>query len=451
VTCILCYLLTKITEIFDQELTSAVVDTEILRISAFDLDAIRSSMPDVLTKLLIRFVSKNIAGHSAVKAIVEAVSSMPLNSPDPYKTRSGYIETLCTATLLRSGIELDRLLRTQELLHNDTQTHRSLNQNLMVAAACCGVFPLVADLIKKGVKDTLTCFGSALEAAATRNDLETARLILESCDLPEAIIARAVEQCASTGHIQILEILHEPKYALHISARVCANALALAAKNGHQNIIEFILHHDPLVEIDRLQLTWASRLGTCDVQSFILYHAGQNGQTNIARHALDNGANPYVKVTSGPHNLLRTAVTGGHFELTRILLERRYPVHRTESYWASTKYYTPLQAAAQRGRVKLAQLLIGHGASISNDFYDGHNKKSHNQHPAYTYGHCPLYLATRDGHVEMVKLLLLNGAEYPSHKETKLWLKDAVEDREVTKVVERWQAARMGLSHCTVC
>jgi len=91
------------------------------------------------------------------------------------------------------------------------------------------------------------------------------------------------------------------------------------------------------------------------------------GHLDTARYLADNGADIHAVATNGSgYNALTAAVTAGHTEIVKYLLERGL-----DSNYLYGPGYSPLLAAAANGHLEIVKLLLAHGADSSATTNDG--------------------------------------------------------------------------------
>ena len=95
---------------------------------------------------------------------------------------------------------------------------------------------------------------------------------------------------------------------------------------------------------------------------------------------------------AGTDRDMREACGKGDTEEVERLIRAGVDVNKVDSDYG----YTPLYLAAERGHIDIVKLLINNGANISEKSSDGET---------------PLYWVAREGYVDIVKLLLSAGAD----------------------------------------
>jgi uncharacterized protein len=82
------------------------------------------------------------------------------------------------------------------------------------------------------------------------------------------------------------------------------------------------------------------------------------GQFETARYLAEKGANIHAVACNGSgYNALTAAVTAGHVDIVKYLLE-----HDLDPNYRYGPGYTPLLAAAASGQLEIVKLLLAHGA-----------------------------------------------------------------------------------------
>jgi len=149
---------------------------------------------------------------------------------------------------------------------------------------------------------------------------------------------------------------------------------------GRKDIRDFLLQRGAILELQD-----AAALGRLDrakdmveknralANSFssdgfpIVALAAFMGHLQVARYLKENGADISAAATNGSgYNALTGAVTGGHLETVKWLLD--------SGANANYRYgpgYTPLLAAAANGHLEIVKLLLAHGADKSAKANDG--------------------------------------------------------------------------------
>jgi ankyrin repeat protein len=180
--------------------------------------------------------------------------------------------------------------------------------------------------------------------------------------------------------------------------------------------------------------------------------ASYYGNRSVAEWLIGNGANVNAKDAPGPRGekgsmtSLHAAAEKGQLEIAKLLLE-----HGAKPNPKMTNGYSPLMLAAESGRVPLVKLLVKHGANVN---LGGQDRwmPLHSAVVAHHVGVCheligiganpnaatlpwettALMMAVEDGHVEMVQTLLEGGADANLHDK---WNRTALHHAVIYSVV----------------
>lgn len=222
---------------------------------------------------------------------------------------------------------------------------------------------------------------------------------------------------AEGGHLKIFEFLHESNifHARHKCSMCGLTALNAACSEGRENIAKYILEmsNGDVPHIDDEWIFTTPLLGACahsllEVVKLLLSHgadvtkvaglnttpifqASQHGHTSVVRLLLevpevreslnDRGLTGSLKETP-----LYVASNNEHVEVVRMLLSAGSDPNSDDDSWLGSS----LHAAAIKGNMEIAQLLLDHGAKLSRQ-----NR----------YGQTPREVAEEKKHYEVARIL----------------------------------------------
>jgi len=142
--------------------------------------------------------------------------------------------------------------------------------------------------------------------------------------------------------------------------------------------------------------------------SIIISRAVQNGNIEIVRLLLDNGANPNVIGTVSSDHPLTNAIEKGNLEMVKLLIDKGANVNARNSIGSS-----PLRSAISEGNIEMVKLLVDRGVNINN---------------SDRYG-TPFPAAAQAQNIELLRFLLERGANINGRCHNTLNLGVQVNDR----------------------
>lgn len=228
-----------------------------------------------------------------------------------------------------------------------------------------------------------------------------------------------VFNAARDGKLRRLKVFldHRPReeVQLLVSARTNgATPLVMAARNGHLDVVEYLLYHCHAdIEqsgsvcfdgetIEGAPPLWcAAAAGHCDVARSLVQNgacvnsttrtnstplrgACFDGHADIVEYLTQHGADVEVANRHG-HTCLMIACYKGHYKIAKYLIELGADVNRK-----SVKGNTALHDCAESGSLEIMKLLLDHGAKMDVD----------------SYGMSPLLAASVTGHTPTVEFLI---------------------------------------------
>ena len=262
---------------------------------------------------------------------------------------------------------------------------------------------------QKGVvKMLINCSGpkfkvntAAVECAANVGDIELIQLMLEKESdekKRKKLIVAIVEQAASGGHIDILdifltsevgltepsaplrELLHENKLSVVHRKKLHATALNSAAEYGLDGTVEYLLRSGADMKAIANAVVIASQYGHVETVELLL---DSGIDMNVYRRQISDAL---------------CAAAKGHKKLVEFLLEQG-----ADPNLPGKDGQTPLHIASYRGCKNIVQILIDNGADVN-----------HVQGGEYGYA---IWAAMSQGHHGIIELLLQHGVSPSVHSE----------------------------------
>ena len=221
---------------------------------------------------------------------------------------------------------------------------------------------------------------------------------------------------SEAGYRRIVEMLLENGADSNLQNEKGWTALIGASGNGHDEIVDLLLKSNANPNL-QMGGGWTALMGACrrgqyHISKQLLVHgadpniqtkkgwsalmaASKNGYLEIVELLLQYNADPNAQNRNG-WTALMSASEKGHYHTVKQLLSTNVvdPNAQTEKGWSA------LMAASEHGHLKVAELLILHGATP--------NLETEN-------GWTALTAAAEKGHYEVAKLLLEKGADPNIH------------------------------------
>lgn len=150
------------------------------------------------------------------------------------------------------------------------------------------------------------------------------------------------------------------------------------------------------------------------------------GRAEICKVLIDANADVSIKSSGGMTLLHQAAISSGDYkDVAELLIAKGLDVNAKMKY-GETKDATPLHAAAGKGSIKVAEVLIKNGAELDAKVSQNHNT--------------PLHLAAREGHKAVAELLIAKGADVNAKRkygETPLDLAMSKEHKELADLLRK--------------
>jgi len=191
---------------------------------------------------------------------------------------------------------------------------------------------------------------------------------------------------AKNGHLEIVRLLIKNGADVNIVNKEKETALHLAAKNGHLEIVGLLIEK-LLIEkgkVDTLNNNYITAL----------HLAAKNGHLEIVKLLIENGADVNV-IGLYVNTAIYSALERGHLEIVKLLIDNGANVNALNTKVGNPHpHETVLNLAVRQKNPEIVSLLLNSADVI--------NKNT------------SLHLAAENGHLEIIRLLIDNGADVNS-------------------------------------
>ncbi|XP_048257852.1 ankyrin repeat domain-containing protein 50-like [Haliotis rufescens] len=222
-----------------------------------------------------------------------------------------------------------------------------------------------------------------LHSASEEGDLSRVEVILSQggtdINCKDKIGRTPVMWAAGNGHKEVVELLVSKGAKVSIVDRFGNNILHSAGRGGDVEVVQYVLSHD-MVDINGR--------GSCRRTPVML--AAEKGHIEIVKLLVDKGGDMSL-VDKGHENILHLACLCGQIEVVKYVLSQDI----VDINCRGRKTKTPVMLAARNGHKEVVEILVKKGADLSLAYNAA--------------GSNVLHLACFNGHVDVVKYLLSQG------------------------------------------
>ena len=327
---------------------------------------------------------------------------------NPYLPHGKFCNALQAASYRGNVGAVIVLSRIKDLVRETGGKYGNALQSAAASACeCSGT--VVHLLLESGAEVNISGgrYGTPLLAALWKNNIEVAEILLESGadpSLRDKDDYTPLSVAASTGDLEAVILLVEHGADIYANARGC-QPLGQAAKNGHPDVVNFLLKCGTTAntsfgnEGSPLRLAIAKghshvvkQLLKCSPQlsagwkndGTLLENAAYRGHVKVARVLCDLGAAVSAPDKDG-YTAMYSAICAGHIKVFNLLLKRG------ADFLTPTNGWLPLHLASWHGHLQIVRRLIEKGARVRAQDKDGCTA---------------LHRAARRGHLRILNLLL---------------------------------------------
>ena len=287
--------------------------------------------------------------------------------------------------------------------------------------------------------------GRAISVAAAAGHADVFKYLLDLCENAAmeggktsfydvmANAASLLNLAATNGHEKVVDIIlnycsrEETVYINEKFDRTGRTAFFSAVMSGHENIVRKLLARGAKLKAHgNTALHIAAEYGHREILLMLLEYASGDYDSHSDNGFEDFGYEGVMDIRNWSEMLLRfsdiegdtplhKAIRNGHSAVVQLILEdwpsnielrtidiyeRKIEVRTIDIYKSATvgrgEAYTPLHLAAKQGHLNIVQILVGNGAHIKAETHER--------------GRTALHLAVDEGHEAVVEWLLQNGA-----------------------------------------
>lgn len=320
-------------------------------------------------------------------------------------------------------------------------THSNeFKETALTLASYKGHVEMVKYLLEKGAdfEHKTDEMHTALMEACMDGHVEVARVLIEhgaSVNMPPDSFESPLTLAACGGHVELADLLIDNRADLEEKNDEGYTPLMEAAREGHEEMVALLLFHDADInaiteETQETALTLACCGGCYEVAKFLLeagadpnlgnastplMEASQEGHLELVQLLIKAGAdvnrfstaltNNTLQGQNGQQNVtscesaLTLACENGHTDVVDALIKAGADPDRGDP----EKGFTPLMKSARSGQICTVQYLLNNCTNI----IDINQTTKQNEHTA-------LSLACQNGHMQIVEILLQQGAN-PLH------------------------------------
>ncbi|KAL5084612.1 hypothetical protein Trisim1_011613 [Trichoderma cf. simile WF8] len=348
-------------------------------------------------------------GNQAIsQALIDAGANIKLaryNGETPLHSAAHGEHLNLVTLLLENGADSSAVNKSSEapLHYAALSGHAGIAKLLLQHGANClvqnseGVIPLhqavgrgnldVAQLLisqdadQKNIRDTSS--QTPLHTAAIRGQAESVQLLLDygaDVSLVDREGCTPLITASFFGFTEVVKILLSRGSNVNVTDSNGKTALAFATQSGHATTAELLLQNGADMTLLDNIAGWP-----------VLFHAAYLGSMDIFRALLTQGADINFTSRNG-YDVLLSAAEGGQTSVIKVLLEHGIDVSSSRPKKAGT----PLGMAIRNGHYEVVELLLNNGA---------------NYNAVLETDWLPLTLASYEGQVNIAKLFLGLGAD----------------------------------------
>ncbi|CZR51502.1 uncharacterized protein PAC_01379 [Phialocephala subalpina] len=393
------------------------------------------SNPDGVAKVIEFLVKQslcNICDNPSLLTLHETIVQLLLDEGLDINVQSGGFGPALQAASCGGHEEVVRMLLDAGA---DPNAEGGAYGTALQAAAVSGNVEVVQLLLgaRAYVNTQSGMYNTALQAACRRQDEKTIRILLDNkadINAQGGIYGSALQAASRTGSTRIVKLLLDRCADVNAQGGDYGTALQAASADGFQEIVRMLLETRAEVNLHGgkygTALQAASGAGHREVVELLVKHGAKfdnalqiaaiGGHDEVVVYLLNKGADPNGQ--GGPFGTaLQTASAAGREKVVQLLLD-----NNADANSKGSRFGTTLQVAAAAGNKRVVRVLLDKGAdptleggnigTISAQMLEGEesDKDSEGRLGPETLSRA-IEVASANGHLEVARLLLDNGAE----------------------------------------
>ncbi|KAG6557716.1 hypothetical protein Mapa_000481 [Marchantia paleacea] len=338
-------------------------------------------------------------------------------------------------------VEVSRLIleACAEMINDRTENGNLAIMRTTLMFACQFGHKDVVELLLEHKADVMifSDYGwNCFHYAARWSHFEVSRLIIEACvdiinigtlrtqSTPDKYVTNktGLMLACESGHEQVVRVLLDYKADVMLYSEIGWNCLHYAAERGHSDVSRLLIQEFPQLRDSTIR---GAKCPSYDSGKTAVMLASQFGNLEVVRTLLDHKADVMLCSDEGC-NCLLYAARSNDLEVVKLIIEAVVGsvIDASALWWKMT-----LMWASEFGHLSVVSMLLNYKIDLTIQNGDGHN--------------C-LHLAAKNGHVEVLKAILV---KYPGivnsttrAGETSLMLVAQKGDEEVAKILLEFNA-----------
>ncbi len=340
------------------------------------------------------------------KSLMIAIALLAMGSIDLIARRGGQATQPAAPTALASAIDAGDLQKLKELIADGANNPDSTGNTPLILAISKNKPEIATFLLQNGADPNIknTAGEAPLIIAAKNKNLDLVKLLITNkanINTKNADNMTPLATAANAGNFDMVKFLVENKADINTQNINGLTPLMIAANIGN-------------LEMATLLINDKSDVNNKDKNGMTAFNYALNKDSlPIVQLLMKNGASTGNQDLS-LHTLLTLAISNNDLAMATPLITKDNVNARDKSGW------TPLTLAAKNGNLEIVQLLLKNGADVNLPTTSGNTQLLYgpniNPATANVPRNTPLIYAIKKDNLDIVKLLLQNGAKESVNK-----------------------------------